>query len=180
MALRLYTSNASPFCLKIMVLLHELKMTRQVALDYSVKAFPTFQSTAHSHLAPLGKIPALAVQVDSEEVPRVLFGSQVIAQYLDSLARDKALPAAGLERFEALATESLADGICEAALSLRYERLERASSHFARQIVLPAELLWADWVSGQLSKITRAIPLLSKKATQIDPLSETLPLAGVG
>ncbi|GAA5853395.1 hypothetical protein JCM3766R1_006928 [Sporobolomyces carnicolor] len=60
-SLRLYTSNASPFCLKIMVLIRELGLTDLVELDYSVKAFPTSTTTSHSDVAPLGKIPALSV-----------------------------------------------------------------------------------------------------------------------
>jgi glutathione S-transferase len=113
-----------------MVLLKELKLSN-IELDYSVKAFPTSQTTAHSHLAPLGKIPALSITQPDKEEPTVLFGSQTIAQYLDSIGRGKALPTIGqgLERFEALTTESLADGICEAALALRYERLERVSEN---------------------------------------------------
>lgn len=116
-----------------MVLLRELKLTN-VEFDYSVKAFPTFTSTAHSHLAPLGKIPALTVQDSSETAPKVLFGSQVIAQYLDSISPErKALPAPGsFERFEALTLESLADGVFDAALNLRYERLERVSTRSLR------------------------------------------------
>lgn len=210
-SLRLYTSNASPFCLKvrssylsftsrvgridtqsqIMVLMKELKLSN-VELDYSVKAFPTFQSTAHDHLAPLGKIPALTIQQASETAPKVLFGSQVIAQYLDSISPErKALPPlGGLERFEALTLESLSDGVCEAALNLRYERLERVRpllplcrelrtlTEFARRFQ-PSELLWTDFVDGQLSKITRAIPLLSKRAVEIDPTTDILPLGGV-
>ncbi|GAA5996149.1 hypothetical protein JCM5350_004589 [Sporobolomyces pararoseus] len=153
-----------------MVLLKELKLSN-VELDYSVKAFPTSTTTSHSHLAPLGKIPALSITPKEREEPTVLFGSQVISQYLDSVAGGgKALPPSGkgLERFEALTTESLADGICEAALALRYERLER-----------PKDLLWKDWVDGQLSKITRAVPMLSKRVTRIDPAIDVLPLDGI-
>ncbi|GAA5959887.1 hypothetical protein JCM3765_000632 [Sporobolomyces pararoseus] len=168
-SLRLYTSNASPFCLKIMVLLKELKLSN-IELDYSVKAFPTSTTTSHSQLAPLGKIPALSISREGVKEPTVLFGSQVIAQYLDSMDGGKALPTweKGIERFEALTTESLADGICEAALALRYERLER-----------PKDLLWKDWVDGQLSKITRAVPMLSERVTRIDPAIDVLPLDGI-
>jgi len=67
-----------------MVLLKELKLSN-IELDYSVKAFPTSQTTAHSHLAPLGKIPALSITQAGREEPTVLFGSQTIAQYLDSI-----------------------------------------------------------------------------------------------
>ncbi|GAA6024149.1 hypothetical protein JCM11491_001014 [Sporobolomyces phaffii] len=174
--MRLYTSNASPFCLKIMVLLRELGIGPSVVqLDYSVKAFPTSPTTAHSHLAPLGKIPALALGTTGPGDETVLFGSQVIAQYLvdgvqGGRASQQALARPGtVERFEALTTEALADGICEAALALRYERLER-----------PAELVWPEWVSGQLSKITRSVPVLSRRvATRIDPRAEVLPLDGI-
>ncbi|GAA5881968.1 hypothetical protein JCM16303_003487 [Sporobolomyces ruberrimus] len=169
-SLRLYTSNASPFCLKILVLLKELNLS-QVTLDYSVKAFPTHTTTAHSHLAPLGKIPALEINNSPPSPSTVLFGSQTIAQYLDSIVGGKAIPSIekGIERFECLTTESLADGICEAALALRYERLER-----------PSELLWKEWVEGQLSKITRSIPILSSRVTQIDPKTPAvLPLEGI-
>lgn len=114
---------------QIMVLLKELNLS-QVTLDYSVKAFPTHTTTAHSHLAPLGKIPALEINNSPSSPSTVLFGSQTIAQYLDSIVGGKAIPSIekGIERFECLTTESLADGICEAALALRYERLERVES----------------------------------------------------
>ncbi|GAA5856625.1 hypothetical protein JCM3766R1_003198, partial [Sporobolomyces carnicolor] len=116
----------------------------------------------------------------------------VIAQYLDHVARgpEKSLPSlssssssssitaaaaddhddgdATLARFEALTTESLCDGICEAALALRYERLER-----------PENLLWDEWVRGQLSKITRAVPMLSQRVTSVDPECRVLPLDAI-
>ncbi|GAA6062835.1 hypothetical protein JCM10212_002473 [Sporobolomyces blumeae] len=177
--LRLYTSNGSPFCLKVMVLMRELGI-KSVELDYSVTAFPTAPTTTHSHLAPLGKIPALEIisararsateHLDGSPSSTVLFGSQVICQYLASIAPSnrKVLPAEGtLERFEALTTEALADGMCEAALSLRYERLER-----------PSALLWQEWVDGQLSKIKRAIPVLAKRRLP-DPTSDVFPLDGI-
>ncbi|GAA5909936.1 glutathione S-transferase family protein [Sporobolomyces salmoneus] len=156
-----------------MVLIKELKLSN-ISFDYSVKAFPTSPTTSHSHLAPLGKIPALSVLSPSNEVESTLFGSQVIGQYLDHLSGGgKALPSlesgkGGLERFDSLTTEALADGICEAALALRYERIER-----------PKDLIWDDWTSGQLSKITRAIPMLSKRVTGIDPSIAVLPLHGI-
>ena len=156
-ALRLYTSNASPYCLKVrvrlalvlpsralvlialarsqvMVLAHELGLTPHIELDYSVKAFPTTTHTPHSHLVPHGKIPALVVSSPGPPAREsVLYGSENICAYLDELAGGKALPRHGsIERFEALTTESLASAIKDAALSLRYERLERVRPLLAR------------------------------------------------
>lgn len=162
-----------------MVLIRELGLTDLVELDYSVKAFPTSTTTSHSDVAPLGKIPALSVvrrrrqggtssSAPTTTTTTTLFGSQVIAQYLDHVARgpEKSLPSlssssssssitaaaaddhddgdATLARFEALTTESLCDGICEAALALRYERLERVSKErkkTSRRLVLSALFL---------------------------------------
>ncbi|GAA5944741.1 hypothetical protein JCM3775_006484 [Rhodotorula graminis] len=168
-SLRLYTSNASPYCLKVMLLAHELGLASHLDLDYSVKAFPTTTHTPHSHLVPHGKIPALVVSSPGPPAREsVLYGSENICAYLDELAGGKALPPHGsLERFEALTTESLASAIKDAALSLRYERLER-----------PKELVWQDWVTGQLSKVTRSVPVLARRRLP-DPAAEVLGLDGI-
>lgn len=108
------------------MLAQELGLT-SLELDYSVKAFPTTTHTPHSHLVPHGKIPALVVAGGrSGTRETVLYGSENICAYLDEIAGGKALPPHGsLERFEALTTEALASAIKDAALALRYERLER-------------------------------------------------------
>ncbi|GAA5942458.1 hypothetical protein JCM10213_004782 [Rhodosporidiobolus nylandii] len=167
-AMRLYTSNASPFCLKVMVLAHELGLAESsLSLDYSVKPLPTLKSTPHSALVPHGKIPALVVTPTPGAPQTVLFGSEVVCQYLDSLAGNKALPPPGtLERFEALTTEALASAIKDAALALRYERIERSK-----------DLHWQDWIEGQLSKITRSIPVLAKRKLP-DPAADVFGLDG--
>ncbi|GAA5901448.1 hypothetical protein JCM6882_006280 [Rhodosporidiobolus microsporus] len=168
-ALRLYTSNASPFCLKVSMLSRELGLHDKIELDYSVKAFPTFTSTPHSHIVPHGKIPALVVGPRAPgQAQTVLFGSENICAYLDTLAEKKALPPHGtLERFEALTTESLASAIKDTALALRYERVER-----------PKDLLWQDWIDGQLSKVTRSIPILAKRNLP-DPAADVFGLDGI-
>lgn len=171
-----------------MVLAHELGLASRIELDYSVKAFPTTTHTPHSHLVPHGKIPALVV-TGSAARESVLYGSENICAYLDELAGGKALPSHGsIERFEALTTESLASAIKDAALSLRYERLERVrllgpllpldDDKLMRARTQPKELLWQDWVTGQLSKITRSIPVLARRQLP-DPAAEVLGLDGV-
>jgi len=67
---------------------------------------------------PLGKIPALVV--DSKTA---IFDSNVICEYLDSLAPSPVLfPKSGPERWKTLVLGSLADGILDAALLLVYEK----------------------------------------------------------
>lgn len=117
-------------------------------------------------MAPLGKIPALLID------GRPIYASENICQYLDSLAGNLALPAPGsLARHEALTTEALSAGIVDAALLLRYERSGMDNDR-------PAELVWDKWVEGQLSKIRRAIPVLSRRELP-DPEAEVLGLDGV-
>ncbi|BGP39828.1 hypothetical protein JCM10449v2_003780 [Rhodotorula kratochvilovae] len=152
----------------VVMLAHELGLASRIELDYSVKAFPTTTSTPHSHLVPHGKIPALVIRPPASDKETVLYGSENICAYLDELAGGKALPPHGsLARFEVLTTEALASAIKDAALALRYERIER-----------PKELLWQDWVTGQLSKVTRSIPVLAKRQLP-DPAADVLGLDGI-
>ncbi|KAI5474821.1 hypothetical protein MNV49_002375 [Pseudohyphozyma bogoriensis] len=158
--LLLYTSRNSPFCLKVMMLTHELGLSDKVEMDYSVTAHPTHTSTVHSHLIPSGKIPCLVVDSTTP-----IYGSENICQYLDHLAGHKALPTPGeFRRFEVLTTEALCSQMGEAALALRYER--------------SSELHYQPWITGQLSKITRAIPMLAARPLP-DPAGSLLGLDGI-
>jgi glutathione S-transferase len=62
---------------------------------------------------------------------RPIFGSQVILQYLDSIApEDKRIlpPTSDTTRYDELVLESLADALLDAALLYRYEITGRVSS----------------------------------------------------
>lgn len=90
---------------------------------------------------PLGKIPALVL-----EDGRVLFDSRVIVEYLDHLSGGGRLVPAGAGRFDTLTLQALADGICDAALLLRYE-----------QVLREPEMRSAKWIENQNGKIARAL-----------------------
>ena len=91
---------------------------------------------------PLGKIPALETASGD-----TLFDSTVICEYLDSLSSGrKILPAEGDQRFRTLTRQSLAHGICEAAVIIRYETFLR-----------PEENQWDVWLEDQWKKIHRAL-----------------------
>ncbi len=91
---------------------------------------------------PLGKIPALIL-----ENGEVLFDSRVILEFLDSLAGgDRIIPAAGPQRFAALARQALADGLVDAAILQVYEQRWREP-----------EMRSAKWLDHQSGKVARAL-----------------------
>ena len=144
--MKLFSSPTSPFVRKILIQLHESEMSDRVELiDLSATGLspvsPVQELDARN---PLGKIPALVLEEDT------LFDSRVIAEYLDTLhGGPRLLPASGPERFAALRQVALADGICDAAVLVRYET-----------VVRPEALRWGAWVEGQLAKIRRAVAVL--------------------
>jgi glutathione S-transferase len=91
---------------------------------------------------PLGKIPTLVLEDGA-----TLFDSRVIVEYLDHLAGGgRLIPIEPAARFAALRLQALADGVCDAALLMRYEIAMR-----------PEALRWADWLALQQGKIDRAL-----------------------
>ena len=93
---------------------------------------------------PLGKIPALVLEDGG-----VLFDSRVIVEYLDHLSGGGRLIPAGAGRFDVLRLQALADGICDAALLLRYEQTWREP-----------EMRSATWIENQSGKIARALSII--------------------
>lgn len=105
---------------------------------------------------PLGKIPTLVLDDD-----RVVFDSRAITQYLNRESKNALFPRNADKRTEAEVLEALADGICDCALAIVYERRMR-----------PEEKVHQDWIDGQWRKIARALdhlnanpPKLPKKIT---------------
>jgi glutathione S-transferase len=102
---------------------------------------------------PLGKLPALVTD-DGD----LLFDSAVIVEYLDALAGGgKIVPATGPARWSAKRTEALADGLCDAAILMRYEMALR-----------PAEKQWPEWIAGQKAKVTQALDALEGQSWLFD------------
>ena len=94
---------------------------------------------------PLGKIPVLVLEDGSS-----LYDSRVIAEDLDHLAGgDRLFPADPTRRFAALRLQALGDGICDAALLLRYETASR-----------PEAARYEAFIDLQQGKIDRALKAL--------------------
>lgn len=140
--MKLIGSLASPYVRKVRVVLAEKKLDYQFELE-NVWAPDTTIST----LNPLGKVPSLLMDDGS-----VMIDSRVMAEYLDTLTPVcKLLPANSRDRADVKCWEALADGIIDAAVIVRLERLR------------PIELQSEDWVARQQGKVRLGLAALSDK-----------------
>lgn len=145
--MKLLYASTSPYVRKVLVVAHEVGLADRIEI-VPVQVSPTghdAETTVHN---PLGKIPTLVTE------DGVLFDSRVICAYLDARAPGPRLfPAEGPARWSALTRQALADGLLDAALLTRYERVLR-----------PAHLRWDAWDAGQIAKITAALDRIEASA----------------
>ena len=133
---------ASPYARKVRIAASVLGLADRLGLSATDTADPNDPIRAQN---PLGKIPTLVLEDGS-----ALYDSRVIVEYLDHLAGGgRIIPSEPGRRFETLRLQALADGICDAALLIRYEQTTRAEP-----------LRSADWIALQQGKIDRALAVL--------------------
>jgi glutathione S-transferase len=143
--MKLFHSPASPFVRKVMVIAHETGQTLELL---ACKVTPVQRDEAVAAGNPLSKIPTLL----TDDGP--LYDSRVIGQYLDAQHDGaKMYPDAGPARWTALRREALADGLLEAALLARYEKVLRA-----------ADKVSAEIVQGYMDKIAAALVAMDAEA----------------
>jgi glutathione S-transferase len=145
--MRIFYSATSPFVRKCLVSAHELGLFERLEL-IPAAPHPVNRDRSVVALNPLGKVPALVTDEGA-----VLYDSRVICEYLDSLGDGRLLPAPGVTRWSLLTEQALADGIMDAAILTRYETALR-----------PQHLLWNEWVTGQLDKVTCGLAALEPRA----------------
>ena len=110
--MKLIGSLTSPYVRKVRVVLAEKK------LDYQLVLEDVWASDAILASNPLGKVPVLVM-----EGGEAVFDSRVIVEYVDTLSPvGRLIPQSGRERVEVRTWEALADGMTDAAVSLRLER----------------------------------------------------------
>jgi len=135
----LRSAAASPFARKVRI------AAAMLGLDDRIEVLDADTGNPEDPLRrqnPLGKIPALIL-----ESGEVLFDSAVIVEYLDWLAGGaKIIPGEPKARFRSLTQAALADGICDAAVLMRYEALWREPP-----------LRSEKWLMHQRDKIVRAL-----------------------
>jgi glutathione S-transferase len=109
---------------------------------------------------PLGKVPVL-VRDDGT----TLYDSVVICEYFDSLCPGAGLfPEKGEARWQALRLHALADGLSDAAITVRRE---------SRRL---AGLQWADWAEAHARKLEQTYDLMAGDA---DVLSSSVTIGHV-
>ncbi|RFP11236.1 MULTISPECIES: glutathione S-transferase N-terminal domain-containing protein [unclassified Duganella] len=141
--MKLIGSLASPYVRKVRVVLAEKKLDYQFELEDVWAADTTIDK-----LNPLGKVPSLVME-DGE----VMIDSRVMVEYLDTLTPVcKLLPSNGRERADIKSWEALADGMLDAAIIVRLERLQR-----------PPELQSEAWMARQMRKVQLGLASLSAK-----------------
>lgn len=143
--LTLYDNPASPFCRKVMILLHESGQLDDVTLTYAVGHPTATDSQMPFAQNPLGKIPCLG----RDDGP-ALYDSRVICRFLDARGKAGLYPQAQL--WDVLTLEATADGIMDASVLMVYEGRSR-----------PEDMRYAPWVEGQWAKIARALDAIETR-----------------
>ena len=147
--MKLFYSAASPFVRKVMVVAHVHGLADRLE-RLPGKAHPVERDADIVAQNPIGQVPTLVLDDGG-----ALADSRVICEYLDDLGGGHLFPR-GPERWRALAAQSLADGLLDAALLCRYERTAR-----------PAERQWDGWEAGQTAKITAALAVMEREAAAL-------------
>jgi glutathione S-transferase len=144
--LKLFHSPASPFVRKVLVAARERGLAERIEI-VPTGVTPVKRDEAIAAHNPLGKIPTLVLEDGT-----AVFDSRVIVEYLDGLpGGPRLIPEGGPARLSALTLQALADGLCDAAVALRYETALR-----------PEALRWPEWSASQTAKVVASLDALER------------------
>lgn len=153
----LRSSSTSPFGRKVKLALAILGLADEVDCVVADTSNPEDSLRRQN---PLGKIPVLILGDGT-----ALYDSPVIIEYLDHIAGgNRLIPTETDARFRVLTRQALADGLMEAALLRRYERLMHEPGLYSQK-----------WDEHQLGKIERTLSALEGDP----PANETLTAAEI-
>ena len=139
-------SPLSPYARKVRVVAAETRCADRLKL--TVIDFRE-QRAALEALNPLGKIPAL---ITDDGV--ALYDSPVICEYLDvTFGGSRLIPPNGARRWQVLTRAALGDGIADAAVAVRGERMREQAQQ--SNAVIQAQL---RKVGNALAELERAVP----------------------
>ena len=139
--MKLIGSVTSPYVRKVRVVMAEKKLDYSFELENVWAADTTIQRSN-----PLGKVPCLVM-----EDGRSMYDSRVIVEYLDTLTPVcKLLPPNGRDRANVKVWEALADGVLDAAVSVRLEKTLRTQEQQSPQ-----------WIERQLHKVRAGLQVMS-------------------
>jgi glutathione S-transferase len=146
--MKLRHSKFSPFARKVRVCAHELGLAGKIEL---VESTPTTDTSLRA-LNPLGKIPVLILDDGG-----IFYDSPLVCEYLAELAKDDRLcPRSGERHWMVLRDQALGDGICDASVALRGERLK------------PEAMQYAPFAERQIAAINAALDVLEADAARLE------------
>jgi glutathione S-transferase len=146
--MKLLYSATSPFVRKVMFVAIELGLADRIEL-LPCAAHPVNRDPRIVASNPLGKVPTL---ISDDGV--AVYDSRVICEYLEAIAGSAFIfPATGPARWRALTEQSLADGILDAGLLVRYESAVR-----------PETYRYDPWIAAQMDKIMASLGEIEKLA----------------
>jgi len=140
--MKLYTAVTSPYARKVRVVLTEKKIECEYVDDN-----PWVAETAVPQFNPLGKIPVLVLDDGT-----ALYDSRVIVEYLDTVSPvSRLIPEPSRQRIAVKRWEALADGICDATITI------------VREQKRPAKQQSKDWIERHFGKIRLGVQELAKE-----------------
>lgn len=146
--MRLLFTKFSPFSRKVLILAHERGLAGHIeTVATEVGTHVQLSAPAHDGLATVNPLIKVPVLVTGDFGP--LYDSRVICEFLDSLHDGpRVFPSDLSLRWSALRQQSLADGMTEAALLLRFEDAR------------PPEFGWSDWRAAQTRRVLQTLDAL--------------------
>ena len=144
--MKLLYQTHSPYARKALVFAHEAGLAQDLEVIHQ-ETSPTVRNDLVFAENPLGKVPVL---LRPDRAP--IFDSDVICAYLDTLHGGRQLiPAEGEERWHALRTQAVAQGMCDAGIQVRWETVRR-----------PENLRYASLRDGYIEKIIASYDWLER------------------
>ena len=159
--MKLNSSPASPFARKVRIAAAELGLSDKIELVATTVMPGNVNEPYSKSVNPLRKLPALTLEDGT-----VIVDSYVIAEYLDEIGGGKLMPASGIERWKVKTEHSILQGMLDAMLLVRYEKLLR-----------PEPLRWDVWIDDQWE---RAWQGLAYFAGREDILNRPVDLSQIG
>ena len=114
--MKLFYSPIHGFIHKVLVVAHEAGLWNQIEF---VPIYPMRDGYSIAAINPLHKVPSLALKDGT-----VLYGSQVVVEYLDFMGKKKLYPKPGPKRWDALRRLALADTVFEITVNMALEKGE--------------------------------------------------------
>jgi len=157
--MKLTFSPASPYARKVRIAAIELGLIDRIAFVPTAVQPGKFNEDYSRTISPLRKLPALILDDGS-----TIVDSFVIAEYLDDLAGGgKLFPASGPDKWKRKTEHSIIQGMLEAMLLCRYEKMLR-----------PEEKRWQVWLDDQWDRAWQGFALFeSRPDTFARPLDIT-------